>query len=779
MSIQIRPRKPPGLAFALAGVAAAIVAALPRFAGAGRNAPDVALRGNHPILSAEAGLVQPLNPGQLLQLRLSFAPRGRARLTRYLKTIQDPASPNYHRWLTAGQYARRFGRTPAEVAAVAAWLTRAGLRVSARSPTGITATGAAAMVERAFATRLAANANGGVYANLSDPKIPARFARIISSIAGLDNTLHAVPMDSAAGAGRAPGALGRTFAMAAAPEYAGAEGEAFGPQDLWTFYDETPLVQDALDGAGQCVAIVEDSDLLTSAVTLFDSTFALPDPSLTRVLADGVNPGRTTDETEALLDVEWAHAVATGAAVVVYIGAGANGLVDALSAAVTDNQCGAISVSYSFCGGPASFYTGTLDPLLAQAAAQGQSVAVAAGDDGSAGLTLNSAGTACVVGTSLNVSEFAADPNVIAVGGSQFTPVYNASGDDVGYVAESVWDDATGAGGGGASSIFAKPSYQIGLTPPDSMRDLPDVVMGASPLAPGFYWGDDPNQAGVAQMNCCIGGTSIAAPILAGLMNVVAQSAGGRAGNPNPRIYQLGALHDTSSSGLRDIASGNNGFNGVSGFVAEPGYDQASGWGSIDMATFVAAFAPASPTPTPSASPSPTPSPTPTSSATPSPSPTVSPTPTPTATPTPTPSATPTPSPTPTPSATPSSSPTPTASPTPPQPAADAIVTPRVLNFGPIKMGTASAVQIVTVLNPADSPAPLAIARIIRQGGAAFALVPSPWSCAAATILAAGQSCAIAISFAPAAPGLRGGALAIIDNARNAPQRIYFYGAGF
>ena len=85
----------------------------------------------------------------------------------------------------------------------------------------------------------------------------------------------------------------------------------------------------------------------------------------------------------------------------------------------------------------------------------------------------------------------------------------------------------------------------------------------------------------------------------------------------------------------------------------------------------------------------------------------------------------------------------------------------------------------MTVLNPADSPAPLAIARIIRQGGAAFAIGQSPSSCAAATILAAGQSCTFAISFAPAAPGLHSGALAIIDNARNAPQHLYFYGAGF
>jgi hypothetical protein len=106
--------------------------------------------------------------------------------------------------------------------------------------------------------------------------------------------------------------------------------------------------------------------------------------------------------------------VAPGAAINVNNGnpatATINPLVDALKKAVTDNKCAAISVSYGFCGTTNSFFTGTLDPILAQAAAQGQSVFISSGDDGAAGIVLNSAQTACVTGKSRNVSELSA-PN--------------------------------------------------------------------------------------------------------------------------------------------------------------------------------------------------------------------------------------------------------------------------------------------------------------------------------------------------------------------------------
>jgi hypothetical protein len=272
-----------------------------------------------------------------------------------------------------------------------------------------------------------------------------------------------------------------------------------------------------------------------------------------------------------------------------------------------------------------------------------------------------------------------ADPNVTSVGGSQFHPVYDGAGNDVGSVAESAWNDPAGAGGGGKSQLFSKPSYQNSVTPNDGGRDVPDVAYAASPYFPGFYWGDD--VSGTAVMNCCIGGTSLAAPLWAGLAKLIAQKSG-RLGNMNPKIYQLGALNNAAQSGLRDVTSGNNNWNGVAGFPAVTGYDQATGWGTADMATFASAFAGASsgstPTPTPTATPTPTS--TPTSTPTPTVTPTAKPTPTPQPTPTPTPKPrhTPKPTPTPTPKAPATPTPTPTSTTpetSPPLSAVDAVLT--------------------------------------------------------------------------------------------------------
>ncbi|HJU28493.1 MAG TPA: hypothetical protein VJ718_04955, partial [Candidatus Binataceae bacterium] len=234
-----------------------------------------------------------------------------------------------------------------------------------------------------------------------------------------------------------------------------------------------------------------------------------------------------------------------------------------------------------------------------------------------------------------------------------------SGGSDVGSVPESVWNDPSGAGGGGKSQYFAKPSYQSSGTPGDGVRDIPDVANAASPYYPGFYWGND--SSGNPVMECCIGGTSLAAPLWAGLSKLVAQEKNGRAGNMNPRIYQLGPL-GAAQSGLRDVLSGNNSYNNVTGYSASAGFDLASGWGSADMATFVPAFIGATPTPT--ATPTTTPTSTPT--ATPAPTPTATTTPIPTPTPTPTPrrkKGTPTPTPTATASGSPT--PTPTSTPTP------------------------------------------------------------------------------------------------------------------
>src|SRR5277367_213160 len=170
----------------------------------------------------------------------------------------------------------------------------------------------------------------------------------------------------------------------------------------------------------------------------------------------------------------------------------------------------------------------------------------------------------------------AADPNVTAVGGTQFVPNYDAGGNDVGNVAETAWNNGSGATGGGRSALFGKPSYQNSVTPNDGWRDIPDVAAAASNVTPGFLWVGDLS-GGHADM-CCIGGTSIAPTTWAEIAKLIAQRAGKpRLGNMNPKIYVLGAMANTSKSGLRDVLTGNNAFNGVAGFSAGPGFDLTTG----------------------------------------------------------------------------------------------------------------------------------------------------------------------------------------------------------
>jgi subtilase family serine protease len=502
----------------------------------------------------------------------------------------------FHQWLTPEQFANRFGPRPDLVEEMAYWLRDAGLRVLSANPADgyIRVAMTVAQAKRVFGVTIGASKDGRHYANLNDPAIPARFAPLVSSIVGLDNLMRVVPLirhtaPPVSSRMEFPDALVRLAAFTddaapATPESVVPSARiggttAFGPQDIRNFYDAGPLLSKGISGAGGCIALVEDSDYLDSAVSLFDSTFGLPGPSLSRVFASGgTNPGRRPGfEGEALLDIEWAHAVAPAAPISVVIGAPApkGDILDSMRNVVKTNTCGIMSISFSFCNAPNAFYTSTLDTIFAQGASQGISTFLSTGDNGV---------DTCLSHTA-NISEMAADPSVTAVGGTQFTPTYDASGIDVGWVSEQVWNTpGGGSGGGGVSKLFAKPSYQSGVTPADGHRDIPDISMIASPAAPGVFLGDD-DGTGTAVLECCWGGTSLAAPVFAAFVRLASQSASNvRYGNLNPAIYGLGPKENSSAVGLRDVKSGSNTFNGVPGFSATTGYDLASGWGTADMA---------------------------------------------------------------------------------------------------------------------------------------------------------------------------------------------------
>jgi subtilase family serine protease len=244
-----------------------------------------------------------------------------------------------------------------------------------------------------------------------------------------------------------------------------------------------------------------------------------------------------------------------------------------------------------------------VDTIMKKGAALGESIFISAGDHGAAGSPTN----ACVAGTSRNVSEMSADPNVTSVGGTRFAPNYDSNGNDVGYSNnERTWNDpetgdgGNGATGGGESTVYPKPSYQSGPgVPADGMRDIPDIALIAG--SPRVWFVDD--KSGSAVTDCCAGGTSLSAPIWAGFTRVLSQIVGSKVGPLNPEIYSLARQQFGSqgaANGFHDITVGDNNFNGVTGFTAGPGYDQASGWGTIDFNTFASAVKNnAVPTPTP------------------------------------------------------------------------------------------------------------------------------------------------------------------------------------
>src|SRR5229473_5213980 len=299
---------------------AALVAAAAVFVAQVATAQSsAAIHGNHPIEAS--GLTTHAAADLPLTIHVSFAMRYRAALNKLLTELQDPASPNYHKWLTPAEFDARFGRTTAEVQAVSQWLTSQGFHVTRSSSRNLTASATVSRAESAFATTIAASSDGATYGNLSDPQIPAQFTGVIGSIDGLDNTLHSQPLTGKPsnahpvparvaphGAANAP--LKPATAImppssdlaAVAPQYSSGGGIAFGPSDLYTFYNETPLLNAGTNGSsGDCIAVAEDSDFNSNSVTLFDSFLLWPrNPAISLRFAPQCHQSATALRTRPL-----------------------------------------------------------------------------------------------------------------------------------------------------------------------------------------------------------------------------------------------------------------------------------------------------------------------------------------------------------------------------------------------------------------------------------------------------------------------------------------------
>lgn len=567
-----------------------------------------------------------LPSAQSLPLRISFKPRNQDRLDALLAAQQDPKSPQYHKWLTPGEYSQRFGITQDQFDRLSRWLTSQGFRITGGSPAEgfIAFDGSVLTIGRAFNVRLSKfDAAGSKFGNLDEPMIPAEFSSTIGNIQGLNNLERAVPLHQKIGPEPSkdksssreprdldPNAVTSRFALNSKAQVAVPQdrevglGTHFAPSDFYTFYDETGASTRGGGTGNDCIAIYAQSDTFNDIVGAFDAKFGLPATNLSRVAVDNKTAGHYNGaETETLLDIQWAHAVAPAAPISLYL---AQDIGAAVQRVINDNQCGTVNISFGLCGAP-SVTVSSLNSIFGQAASQGISIFISSGDQGAADLVFG-----CAVGTSRNVNEMSASPNVTSVGGTGANPNFDSSGNNVGFTAEFAWNDRSGATGGGTSVFFLRPGFQSAIA--GTMRSVPDVAMMASPGSPGAFVFDDGNcisGSGCGSNNPklnVLGGTSLAAPIWSGISKLIVDQTHSRIGNMDNLIYSLAGANQ-AGNGFRDVTSGNNTFNNVPGFTAVPGYDQVTGWGTVDVDTFVNSYAAAaggSPTPTPTATPTPT-----------------------------------------------------------------------------------------------------------------------------------------------------------------------------
>ena len=201
----------------------------------------IALAANHPDAAADlASTGNTAPPYQPLQMEIYLKPRNQAQFQQLLQDQQDPTSPTYHKWLTPTEYDQQFGPADDDIAQVTQWLTKQGFTVTfASAHEGrIVFNGIVATAQTAFNVSIAGSNDGKHFGNVADPQIPASLAPRISHLAGLDN-LHANLWNE----------------VIDDPPYNNNSGDPdttpfFGPNDIRTFNDETPLLTVGFDGSG-------------------------------------------------------------------------------------------------------------------------------------------------------------------------------------------------------------------------------------------------------------------------------------------------------------------------------------------------------------------------------------------------------------------------------------------------------------------------------------------------------------------------------------------------
>ncbi|MCL2660189.1 MAG: protease pro-enzyme activation domain-containing protein [Acidobacteriaceae bacterium] len=591
--------------------------------------------------AADLGETSSSRPLDLVTLVFSRTAEQQAELDQLLRDQQNPNSPLYHQWLTPEQFGQRFGLASGDLAKVSAWLTSKGLTIVSASPsaTEISVTGSARQIEQAFRVSIHdMNENGEAhFANINDPELPAAIANVVVSMGGLNDFKP-----------RARSIVRPLYTSSISGNHYIAPGDFYTIYDVPSSLNGSGIT---IAVVGQTDISTSDVSAFRAASGLSTSNLPTTVQATGYRYASPACSTGPCDVDEAQLDVEWSGAVAQNATIkFVTVGQGSTAnTFNALIYAVTNQDSvgeSIISVSYGACEdlwNQMSPNRTTVNQYFQQANAQGITIVSAAGDTGAAdcdGIPPADYG--------LTVDFPASSPFVTGVGGTMFNeaslpsvtfwnsndkPTVSNAGSVIGpptnpQMPETVWNEtaqctaqsvAAGqgaaycAGGGGASAYFSKPDWQTGLTPDDSSRDVPDVAFNAAAIHDPYLicsQGSCVNGFRNSSNNLnAIGGTSAGAPSMAGVLALLLQYLEQHAttnsnngsfpglGNVNPMLYGM-ASSSTANDAFHDVTSGNNASQcqpgtvncpsgGDIGYYAATGYDQASGWGSLDVNIFI------------------------------------------------------------------------------------------------------------------------------------------------------------------------------------------------
>ena len=583
------------------------------------NSQRVTLRGNtHPLAQPryDHGAVVDSFPAERMLLLLKRSPEQETALRQFIEDAHSPGSLSYHKWLTPEQFGRLYGSADSDVAAVIAWLQSHGFSVAhvSKGKTAIEFSGSAGQIRGAFQTEIHTYFVLGEehHANDRDPQIPAALAPVVAGITSMNDFK---PKSYSAMLGRA---TYEPSTHQVKPQWTLAGSAlALAPGDFAVQYDLNSLYSADTNGTGVTIGIIGASNVDPEVVAAYRALFGLPAKAL-NVVIDGQDPGLNGAALESYLDVELAGAVAPGATINLYTAADSSlqsGLNLSALRAVDDDEAAVLSTSYGNCeqvlGSAGNQFWAA---VWEQAAAQGQTSFVSAGDGGSAGC--DNFDIPQVAQQGLAVNGFSSTPWNISVGGTDFfystfngtTAAQNAqlasfwnltpSGLPANSlllpIPEQPWNHAFGlnlstrgvfssnsptivAGSGGASSCtsgvdasngsfascssgYPKPAWQTGSgVPADGARDLPDVSLFAAAGANySFYpicaFSDDciPAEGDVRIVG--VGGTSASSPAMAGIMALINQKYGPQ-GQANFTLYPLAAQHP---SVFHDITVGSN-----------------------------------------------------------------------------------------------------------------------------------------------------------------------------------------------------------------------------